>query len=316
MIVTQNLLIDKWNAVRREGSGFQQVDPDHPLEWYAGSSDIGKMTLLLITNERGPKLASSRSIEIAQRLRPDNRWTITFDLLREDQKSVFALLCADLIEYSRSVESESEGIKRAANRYKQWNLLMEKQKSPLLSEASQKGLIGELLLMEYLHEMMGFTMEAIISAWQEPEYSDQDFRFAESWYEVKTTGVASVSVTISSVEQLDSDIDSDIDGHLAVYRIDKCNADNPQSITLIQAVGRARALIENNSDLLTAFESKLFNYGFIDAPDYGQQHYKVSGLDFYTVNESFPRILRQQLPTAILNTVYSLDIAAIDPWKE
>lgn len=118
-------------------------------------------------------------------------------------------------------------------------------------------------------------------------------------------------MTISSVEQLDSDID----GHLSVYRIDKCNADDPQSITLINAVQMIKDMIPQ-ADTFSAFNRKLMEYGFIDAPDYSQQHYKAGKLDFYKVDDGFPRIIRSALPTAILNTVYTLDIAAIDSWRE
>lgn len=311
-MITQRMLLDRWDTIKRKGRGYQLVDPNHPLQWHIGLSDVGKMTLLLMTSVTAPRLNSSKSIEISLGLRPDELWTISFDLLRMDQIDVFALLCADIIEYSRNADSEEDGVSKAANRYKQWNLLMERQKSPLLSESAQKGLIGELLVMKYLRETKGFTLASIISAWQEPEYSDQDFRFAETWYEVKTTGLSSHAVTISSAEQLDSDVD----GHLAIYRIDKCNADDPRSITLLEAVQMIKEMLSDDLGALTAFEHKLTEYGFIDAPDYGQQHYKAGRLDFYSVGESFPRILRRTLPAAVLNTSYSLDIAAIDSWRE
>ena len=310
-MITQKTLLEKWNTIKQRGWGYQLVDPAHPLKWHIGFSDIGKMTMLLVIQNRGPKLNSSKSIEIAQRLRPDNLWTLSFDLLRLDQKDVFALLCADIIEYSRESIDEDDGIQKVVNRYKQWDLLLERQKSPFLSESSQKGLIGELLVMKYLHEFLGLSMEAVVNAWQEPEYSDQDFRFSDTWFEVKTTGIASHSVTISSVEQLDSDID----GHLSIYRIDKCNADDPQSITLIDAVQMIKGMIYQ-SDTFSTFNRKLMEYGYIDAPDYGQQHYKAGKLDFYKVDDGFPRIIRSALPTAILNIVYTLDIAAIDSWRE
>ena len=311
-MITQQMLLDKWKAIKNKGYGYQLVDPDHPLQWYVGFSDIGKTTLLLLTSVCAPRINSSKSIEITLGFRPDELWAINFNLLRIDQIDVFALLCADIIEYSRKAKSDEDGLDKTVSRYKQWNLLMERQKSPLLSESSQKGLIGELLVMKDLNETKGFALASIIGAWQEPEYSDQDFRFAETWYEVKTTGISSHAVTISSAEQLDSDID----GHLAIYRIDRCNADDPRAITLLDAVQMVKDLLSNDLTALTSFEHKLTEYGFIDAPDYGQQHYKPGRLDYYTVGSSFPRILRSALPVAVLNTSYSLDIAAIDTWRE
>ena len=53
-----------------------------------------------------------------------------------------------------------------------------------------------------------------------------------------------------------------------------------------------------------------------DMKEYDKQHFSVSSKQIYTVNESFPRIRRVDVPTEITNAVYQIDIPSIKSWEK
>ncbi len=311
-MLTQNDLLARWKAIPQYNGGYQLVDAGHPLEWYVGYSDVGRLTLMLIAGARFKQLQSSRSIEVSQRQRPqDGRWTLSFDLLLSEQADVFAFFCSDIIEYTRSCHSEPEGVQLIEKRWMQWNLLLEKQRKTLLSASEQLGLIGELYtIIQFVQS--GRQPDEVISAWVGPEGADRDFEFSDAWYEVKTTGAASQSVTISSLEQLDNDAA----GFLRIIRADKCSPERQDGITLDGIAETAKAAVSSSISALTAFERKLLQVGYLSRAEYSLQKYIVSGSTSYHVDSTFPRLLRSSVPSEIVSVRYDISIAAIEAWKE
>ena len=68
-----------------------------------------------------------------------------------------------------------------------------------------------------------------------------------------------------------------------------------------------------NPDELTL---KLGAGGYIDMKEYDKQHFSMSSTQIYTINESFPRIRRVDVPIEITNTIYQISIHSIDSWKK
>ena len=311
-MLTQNDLTARWKAIPQYNGGYQLVDAGHPLEWYVGYSDIGRLTLLLIAGARFKQLQSSRSIEVSQRQRPqDGKWTLSFDLLLSEQSDVFAFFCSDILEYTRHCSSEAEGVQLIENRWKQWNLLLEKQRKSLLSASEQLGRIGELYTMiQFIQN--GRQPEETVSAWVGPEGADRDFEFSDAWYEVKTTGAASQTVTISSFEQLDSNST----GFLRIVRVDKCSPERPDGVTLDSLAGAAKSAMGSRVSGVAQLEQKLLHAGYLSGTEYSSQKYIISSCSSYTVNETFPRLLRSAVVPEIVAVRYDISIAAIEPWKE
>ena len=311
-MLTHTDLSARWNAIPQYNGGYQLVDATHPLHWYVGYSAEGCRTLMLIAGTRSSKLQTSRSIEVSQRQRPqDGKWTLSFDLLLSDQSDVFALFCSDIIEFSRSCTMESEGLRLVEKRWTQWNLLLQKQKKSLLSYSEQLGLIGELYTIIDLVQS-GEEPDNVISAWIGPEGSDRDFDFSETWYEIKTTGPASQTVTISSLEQLDSNLP----GHLRIVRADKCSPERTDGITLDSLVLDVKAVIGSSLSALAAFDDKLMSLGYLAESAYSSQKFFISGFTSYRVDKTFPKILRTNIAPEIVSLRYDISIAAIEPWKE
>lgn len=310
MRTTPEILQRQWNSIDYKDGGFLQIDTQHPLEWHIGYQSISQRTLLLVCATDIGTIESSKSMAVTRRKREtDNRWTISFELLRNEQEGVFAILCSDIIEHSRSASNEKEALTLVISRYKQWSRLLESQRSGLMDESSRKGLLGELLfLQERIEE--GDSALTAIQGWVGADGADQDFVYEDGWHEVKSAGASAASVTISSLEQLDCAGE----GELVIMRIDKAAPDKAGALSLNDAVGQISSNLTGTSDALDLFRSKLSAYGYIDLQEYSEQKYYCSGSQRYAVNDTFPRLVKQNVPTQVESLHYELSLPSLADW--
>jgi hypothetical protein len=312
MKITPEILQRQWGGIDYKDGGFLQIDTQHPLEWHIGYKSVSQPTLLLVCGVEIGAIESSKSMAVSRRRREtDNRWTLTFDLLRNEQQGVFAILCCDIIEYSRPATDEKESLALVISRYKQWSRLLESQKSGLMDEHSRKGLLGELLFLEQRIESSGSVLAAV-HGWSGAEVADQDFMYPEGWYEIKSLGASATSVTISSLEQLDCRDE----GELVVMRIDKTAPDRTGAISLNDVVYRISDRLSAHIDALDLFRSKLVAYGYMDLQEYSVQKYQYSAMQRYGVDESFPRLTTQSVPTQVVSLHYELSLPALADWQK
>lgn len=308
--ITADELHEKWNSINYYDGGYIQVEVEHSIEWHIGYKGIDQKSLVIVSNDEPELLDSSKSISVTKGRRVDGRWALTFTLMRIEQESVFELLCVDLIAYSSGVENAGVALKLIAKRYKQWNKLLEHQKKYLMDESNRKGLLGELI---YLCEVIdkGCHVLNAVQGWVGPDGADQDFIYANGWYEVKSVGLAANSIKISSLEQL---ANSD-PGELVVIFLDKCAPEHKRGVSLGEQVDCALRKVSVDSDALVLFENKLIHYGFIDIPEYREQKYVYSGKVRFCVNDNFPKLTRKNIAPQIIETQYSISLASIENWR-
>ncbi|MBP2850391.1 PD-(D/E)XK motif protein [Dickeya oryzae] len=228
MELTPEILLQQWEDIDYKDGGFLQINIQHHLEWHIGYQSISQRTLLLLCNMDINAIESSKSMLVSRRRREiDNRWILTFELLRNAQQDVFAILCCDIIEYSRLATDEKEALTLVISRYRQWTKLLESQEKGVMDEHMRKGFLGELLFLEQYMEGCNSKLYAI-KGWSGPEATDQYFMYPEGWYEIKAVGISASSVTISSLEQLDC---NEI-GEPVIMRIDKVASSRIDAISL------------------------------------------------------------------------------------
>ena len=310
MRTTPELLQRQWNSIDYKDGGFLQIDTRHPLEWHIGYQSISQKTLLLVCNEDIGTIESSKSMALTRRKREtDDRWTLSFELLRNEQEGVFAILCSDIIEHSRSASTEKEALALVISRYKQWSRLLESQRSGLMDENSRKGLVGELLFLQKRIEESDAALTAI-QGWVGADGADQDFIYEDGWHEIKSVGTSATCVTISSLEQLDC---AD-EGELVVIRIDKAAPDKAGALSLNDAVLQISSKLTGAADALDLFRLKLSAYGYIDLREYSEQKYYCSGSQRYSVDDTFPRLIRRNIPTQVESLRYELSLSSLAEW--
>jgi len=153
--------------------------------------------------------------------------------------------------------------------------------------------------------------EKALMSWCGPEGADQDFIYDDTWTEVKATTIASRAISISSLEQLDTDTD----GALKLYRIDKTTDTDANGFTLTDIVQNTRALLSSNLKCKELFELRLFQYGYQDSPEYGRQNYRFNGAEEYRVDGSFPRLTKNNIAYQITSARYTIDLASVAVFK-
>lgn len=312
MKITPEILEKQWSSIRYMDGGFLQIDTQHPLEWHIGYQSISQRTLLLVCDAEIAAIESSKSMIVSRRRREsDNRWTLSFELLRNEQQGVFAILCCDVIEYSRSAVTEAEALKLVISRYKQWSKLLETQHSGLMDEHSRKGLLGELLFLEQRISSADSIL-AEIQGWVGADGADQDFIYPDGWFEIKSAGTSAASVTISSLEQLDC---AD-EGELVIKRIDKAAPKKAGAFSLNDVVKRISSFIIGNAEALDLFRAKLSAYGYIDLQEYSEQKYFCFSTQRYLVDKSFPKLTRANVPAQVSALHYELDLPSLAGWRK
>jgi hypothetical protein len=306
--ITPEILQSQWDSIEFKNGGFLQIDTQHLLEWHIGYQSISQKTLLLVSDTEIDAIESSKSMSVSRRRREvDNRWALSFELLRNEQQSVFAILCCDVIEYSRLATNEKDALASVISRYKQWSKLLELRHSGLMNENVQKGLLGELLFLEERIDVIESTLVAV-RGWVGADGADQDFMYSDGWFEIKCIGASASSVTISSLEQLDC---AD-EGELVIKRIDKVAPERAGAISLNDVVRRISYKL--TGETLDLFRAKLYAYGYIDLQEYSEQKYHCSATQRYRVDDSFPRLTCESVPTQIVSVHYELSLTSLAEW--
>lgn len=310
MKITVEQLHRKWKAIDYYDGGYIQVEVNHPLEWYVGYEKIDQKALLLLSEKEPELLPTSKSIIVSKGYRNDGRWALSLTLKRAEQESVYETLCADIITYSQNAEDEAFALQLVARRYKQWNKLLEYQRKSLMDESIRKGLLGELFYLSNVIDS-GYPLLPAIQGWVGPEGADQDFVYTDGWHEIKSIGVSGTSITISSLEQLNSHEP----GELVVVRLDKCAPERNGAVSLGEQVDSILSQASENPDALSLLESKLARYGYIDLPEYREQKYIFSGKTRFRVDGDFPRLTADTIPSQIISAQYTISLAGIESWK-
>lgn len=306
-MMTFKELKEKWEAMPVYGNGFLLIDSTHHIDINIGYEELNQKTLLIRNSGILLELPSSKSITASNYQFADGIWVLSFRLVQSDNEEVFLRFCWDIIESSRDITENI--IDFIVQRYLKWQRLMEYKRPDVLPATRQKGLMGELMFLTECINKMG--PQKALESWCGPEGADQDFIYDDTWTEVKATTLASTAISISSLEQLDTDID----GSLTLYRIDKTTDTDANGFTLTDVVQNTRVLFSDNLKCKELFELRLFQYGYKDMAEYGRKKYRFSGAEEYRVDSTFPRLTKNNVVHQIASARYTIDIASIAEFR-
>lgn len=209
-----------------------------------------------------------------------------------------------MIDSSRN-SSPKDGYSFLVNRYEKWKNFGSTTRK-FLSENEVKGLIGELLcLKDDLSKKYGWGKS--ILGWTGTEPLKKDFSFEDHWYEIKVA--SSDKVTISSIEQLDSNYD----GYLVIYFLEKMSSE-AKGITLNKLFDDVLLKLENDNDRALLI-IKAAQSGYYKEEYYEQFVFRVMNKCFYKVTKDFPIINKELLPNAVSNVKYDLIINMLSDFK-
>lgn len=288
---------------------YQRIDSDYKVDIFLGYNDEGKMSMVITENGRETSVKSSKFISVQLKRREDGKLALSFDLLDNTYKSMFLIFCKDIIITCEKAGSEM-AISNGLMRWKYWKEMFGKKKNNVLDKSEIKGLIGELLELRDFF-MKKWDVETAVESWMGPLLGHKDFEIDDTWYEVKSVNENAIQVTISSLEQLESDVN----GYLVVVRLEDTSSVLGYSINLNEVVISVAEKI-SDPDILELFRTKLDNIGYSFDAEYDNYNFLYKGTWRYCVDERFPRLRRSEIASTIGNAKYTILLDGITGFKE
>lgn len=151
-----------------------------------------------------------------------------------------------------------------------------------------------------------------MDAWQGPEGGDQDFLFSDTWTEVKTVALASQTLKISSLEQLDQDTK----GFIKVFILEK-GQNNDENYNLPKVVAQIHDTLLPLPFLRDRFDMKLFKTGYREEEEdmYKNNNFRLIESRTYYVDEQFPKLTHKNVRPEIVFASYELSLSALDSYR-
>ncbi|MCX5807223.1 MAG: PD-(D/E)XK motif protein [Proteobacteria bacterium] len=293
------------------GRGFQRVDEDHPLDFYIGVDISDHRVLLLVMESELHVPMQSQAIQVICSRRQDGRWALMFSLLRPDLGVIFSHLCEDIVESSRKISDKSKAGELILSRFVRWQRLLRSGSTGLLDESVQKGLLGELLFLRQLALPVYGTISAL-EGWVGPLNAEQDFRYVDRIFEIKTIGPDALTVRISSAEQLD---DTDRPIQLVLVVLNQTDRTDADAFCLSSIVAELRQELLFDPAASALFGDRLLSIGYFDRDEYSTLFFRFDRFRYFAIREGFPRIVRSRLPLAVSSVRYELYIQACLPYE-
>lgn len=296
-------LVEKFNLGKKDNS-FRRINEYHSIDIFIGYDVQGNPTIAIRGKRNKHKIISAKYIEVRIGNENDNLALLSFSLLDMSMFNIFIQFCDDII-YSTLNDKIETVLDKVIDRWESWKRMFRNINREILSEQSIKGLIGELLFLDkYMIERYGSNIA--IKSWTGPQLAYKDFEMEDLWYEIKTVTSNALTVKISSIQQLDSELE----GYLVVINLDK-NNNMKNIVSLNNLIEQIKEKIINIDDRLL-FLSKLLEIGYEYNDQYDNYSYILKDINFYMVNDDFPKIKKSDLKKGIVNANYEISLQYID----
>ena len=313
---------DPWKEImppdRAATVSAKRVDPS--LSWDMFWAVEADRTCLLILQHRKetrpprrlPKLRGLQVEAYSADQGPHDRLIVR--LKDREQREIFHRLCLDIIAATGSAKTEEQAIARFLTRTWRWHRLLMGGRDGRLSDEEQKGLIGELVVLEkHLIPVLGIS--TAVRCWKGPLGTPKDFEIGRTCIEAKARrGTATPHVKISSEHQLDS-ADSD-NLFLHVTEITAATDDTGDPVTISKIVERLHAIIaDQDPATVDLFEALLAAIGFDWDDDYSDKRWLIGREDLFEVRDDFPRITPFMYPGGVSDLRYSISLPDCEPFR-
>lgn len=305
--MTFNDFKKKWACMPLRTNGYLSLGLEHPLDLQIGYGLSGYKSFVVMETGEVSNIPSSFAIKAENMLLRNGTWILAFQLIHVAFEEEFLRLCWDMIEVTAKSAAPQRDL---IARYLSWQKLLQYSSKEIMSFQRQKGLLGELLyLSDCLRQM---SADRAVGAWTGPDGSDQDFVFESMWAEVKTVALSADTVKISSMQQLEEEVS----GYLVVYTLEK-STEGKGRITLPAIAEEIKSFLHDTPVALDRFEMKLFKYGYRsqDVGEYNKNHFRFIEKREYLVDNSFPKLCRENVAKEITACTYEISLSAIEPYR-
>lgn len=311
-----------WDEIERprmaDTIAARRVDADLPWNFFWARGADGKVLLTLsVDSGSAPtsELPRLRDLEVTL-AHPDESGNqlLVFKLLDSTQQDLFQTLCRDIISAATGTDSEEAAASVALRRTWRWHHLLRGGRGSLLTPEEQKGLLGELLVLERVLLPHVDPLSAV-TAWRGPLGAPKDFEIARVAIEAKARrGGAIPYIAVTSENQLD---ESGVDYlFVHVVEFDEAPIDSADSVSVTDVAERInRTLFMLDPNACTAFEALLSSAGYREEDDYSNSLWVEGASAIYLVKGEFPRIASRELRTGVSNVRYSIALNECLPFE-
>lgn len=294
-----------------------RVDPEARWNFFWGRDVDGRCLLVLRhlpASAPGGRLPRLKGMDVRESgTETDPEGALVWRLDDGAHRDIFYRLCVDIMESAEELDEEKEAIDVALARTWRWHHLLRGGRDGRLSPEEQKGLLGELFVLER-HLLPALPPQDAVTAWQGPLGAPKDFEIGRISIEAKARrGAAKPFVTINSEHQLDTSGSDAV--FLHVVELAQAPEGTRASFTLTDVVARLTRRLDPEGEALTAFEDRLHAAGFSRADDYSEFIWVEGVSRFYRVSEDFPRVTADGLPPGISDLRYALSLVACEPFE-
>lgn len=220
---------------------------------------------------------------------------------------LFAAVMVDVYGLlSAAVEDSEQAVYQTLlGRVRGWQEFMRRGHSGLTLEVEQ-GLVGELFFLRRLFDE-GLLFYSAVKGWKGPLDGLHDFELGTGAIEVKSTmATQGFPVKIASLEQLDDAQSPPL--YIAGLRLTL----SEQGTTLPELVTDLRHILVADFAAAELFEQALCQVGYLDMQsEMYTRHFSLGEIRLHLIDTNFPRLIRANLPTAIRQAQYELDLASI-----
>lgn len=293
-------------------SGEQKkVDVDSPLSIFYGLNSKGFQRVSFLSISRPPKLESTTNIEISQGSDTTKMYWTHFDLVSVEQQNVFLTFCENLIQSVVYSTSEEQAFISLRRQYAKWRSLFKNAKKDVLDKDLIQGTFGELYFLKNFM-IPQYGVEKSVKSWSGADGASKDFSVETLWYEIKTIGMKSSSVKISSLAQLSSNYD----GFLVVNKVERMAEEYEGLDCCIKDIFDYVRLNLNDENLESLFFEKLSGLGIMVSDRAMNMKFSVKSTSCFLVNDDFPRLTQENVPYKdIVDAQYYLSIESLKQYE-
>lgn len=234
-------------------------------------------------------------------------------LTEGQHRGIFFRFCKDLVASTRTARSAQDAMDRIVGRTWRWHRLLRVGRDGRLRAWEQKGLIGELRVLEkHLLPLVGPTHA--VRSWVGPLGEPKDFQVGLVSVEAKAHGPPGSEVAITSAKQLDSSDAARL--FLHVTEVTEALGDSDSAVTVTEVVNRVRDIISaRDSAAERDFDERLLATGFDWADDYSDRQWLIGEESLFEISEGFPRITPATIPAGVHDVRYMISLSLCQGYR-
>ena len=304
---------DPWSDISASSPQASQINARRVTQatrWglcWAVDADRNVLLILQhgVTIRRSRRLPKLRGLRVeAQPAGGGSDERIVIRLTDPEQRDIFLRFCRDIVDATVLAQTEEQALERFLARTWRWHRLLQGGRDKRLGDDEQRGLIGELVVLErHLLPVLG-ALDAV-RFWTGPLNAPHDFETSRIHVEAKGQGSATPRVTISSEHQLESGNADRL--FLHVTEVTTAPEGGPDALTVTDILTRIRfVLAGRDMAAVDLSEERLGAVGFDWTDDYSDKSWVVGQEFLHEVREGFPRITPATVPEGVGNVRYMI----------